>query len=100
MHDALAVVLHQPVVEVEHAGDEVRREDADAAIVEQIEARGRAGVVEPGGIVAEMRVAVDDAVAAERPPPGMEQRAGKQVARLQGGVGEIEQRLGPRAMTW
>ena len=38
MHDEIVVVLAQAVVEIDHAADELRREDADAAVVEQVDA--------------------------------------------------------------
>jgi hypothetical protein len=34
------VVVAQAVVEIDHAADEARRKDADAAVVEQIDAGG------------------------------------------------------------
>src|SRR5947209_4846872 len=79
MHHEVAVVVQQPVVEVDHAADELRREDADAAIVEQIDAAGCAPLIEHG-VIAEMRIAVDHAEAAEWEPPCGEHRASNYVA--------------------
>ena len=73
MHDEIVVAGAQPVVEIDHAADEFRREDADAAVVEQVDA-GRLGAAAfafgEHGVIAEMRIAVDHAEAAEGPPPG------------------------------
>ena len=40
MHDQSVVALEQAAIEIDHAADEARRENADAAIVEQIDAGG------------------------------------------------------------
>ena len=74
--------MEQSVVEVDHAANELRREDADAAVVEQIDAARRATFVEHR-VVSEMRIAVDHAEAAERKPPGREHRAADAVAVLE-----------------
>ncbi len=37
-----AVVMHQSVIEIDHAAYELRRKNADAAIVEEIEGLGPA----------------------------------------------------------
>ena len=73
MHDEVAIVLEQPVIEVDHAADEALREDADAAVVEQVDA-ARLTLLGEHRVVAEMRIAVDHAEAAERKPPGGEHR--------------------------
>ena len=65
--------MQQSVIEIDDAADEFRREDADAAIVEKVDA-GRLAVALEDRVIAEMRIAVDDAVAAERMPPGLEHR--------------------------
>ena len=64
--DARVIVVAQPVVEIDHAADELRREDADAAVVQEIDACGPALLLEHR-VVAEMRVAVD--WSAERAAP-------------------------------
>src|SRR5215470_7121691 len=81
VHDKIVVVGKQSVIEVNHAADEFRRKDTNAAVVEQVDA-GRLAVGVEHGVVAEMRVAVDDAVTAERMPPGGKQGGGKPIAHL------------------
>src|SRR5580765_7024451 len=78
MNHEIVVVLTQTVVEIDHTADETRRKNADAAVVEQIDAGGLLFFLEDG-IVAEMRIAMDHTVAAERKPPGGEHRARKPV---------------------
>src|SRR6266700_2065614 len=68
------------MVEVDHAADELRRENADAAIVEQVDAV-RGAVLDEGRVVAEMRIAVDHAEAAERLPPSLKHRDRDAIAR-------------------
>jgi hypothetical protein len=65
------IAVAQAGIEIDDAADESRRKDADAAIVEQIDA-GRRAVILEDRIIAEMRIAVDHADAAERKPPGGE----------------------------
>src|SRR5215217_394301 len=74
MDDPVAVVVQEPAVEVDDPADEFRREDADAAVVEEIDA-ARLPAVREHGVVAEMRVAMDDAVVAEGVPPSLEHRS-------------------------
>ena len=38
VHDAIVVAVRRPLIEIDHAADEARREDADAAVVEQVDA--------------------------------------------------------------
>src|SRR5207244_3611483 len=38
VNNARVVVVAQPIVEIDHAADERRREDADAAVVQEIDA--------------------------------------------------------------
>jgi len=66
----------------DHATDEARREDADAAVIEEIDPQRRAALLERR-VVAEMRIAVDHAVTRERQPPRLEHRLGDAIARLQ-----------------
>src|SRR5580704_19533579 len=40
VHDEIVVAFEQAVIKIDDAADEFRREDADAAIVEQLDARG------------------------------------------------------------
>src|SRR4051794_20256499 len=84
MHDEIVIAPEQPMIEIDHAADEFRRENADAAIIEE----GDAGSLAPAGarsilehrVVAEMRVAVNDPDPAERKPPGGEHGGGQAVA--------------------
>ncbi|MEN9604149.1 MAG: hypothetical protein RL545_838, partial [Actinomycetota bacterium] len=69
-----AVVRLDRVVQIDDAADELRLEGADAAVVEQVQPRGAAGLLEDG-IVAEVGIAMDDAVVREREPPGAEHGA-------------------------
>src|ERR1700694_4482012 len=79
MDNEIVVVLAQTIVESDHAADEFGRKDSDTAIVEQIDAGGFFLFLEDR-VVAEMRIAVDDAIAAEGKPPGGEHRSGKTIA--------------------
>src|SRR5262245_42046234 len=83
MHHQSLVALEQAVVEVDHAADEFRLKDTNAAIVEQIDTMRRA-VLDECGVVAEMRVAMDHPEPAERLPPRFEHRNREAVARRDG----------------
>src|SRR5438045_1662720 len=61
------VVAFERVVEIDHPADETGREYTDAAEIEQVD-----GAVLGDGVVAEMRVAVNDAVMVEWHVPGPE----------------------------
>src|SRR3546814_18537652 len=65
MHGERAVVGRDGAVEIDHAADEFRREDTDAAEVEQVDAE-----IRPYRVVAEMRFAVNDDALVERHIPG------------------------------
>ena len=78
--------LERPV-QVDHALHQARPEHADAAEVEQVDAE-----IRPGGVVAEVRIAVDHRVVVERHVPGAEQVVGDAVAHLDRRVLELEQR--------
>src|SRR5206468_11650402 len=80
----------EAVIEVDDTADEFRREDAHAAVVQEIDAGGSAGHIEHG-VIAEMRIAVDHAEAAERPPPGREHRGAEPVAGGEVSLGVFEQ---------
>src|SRR5262249_55912873 len=82
IHDQIVLASQQPMVKVDDAADEFRRKNANAAVVQKINAARRA-VAEENSIVAEMRIAVDHAEAAEREPPGGKHRLGEGVARCQ-----------------
>ena len=97
--DAVAVVRLEAAIELDHAFDEARRKDADAAVVEEVDA-GRPAVLLEDRVVAEMRVAVDHAEMREGPPPGLEQRRRDAVALLQRMVDEGEQRLALEPASW
>src|SRR5712691_3328883 len=79
VHDEVVVAFQQPVVEVDDAADECRRKDADAAVIEEIDPR-RPAVGLEHRVVAEMRITVDHAETAERPPPRREHRGADAVA--------------------
>ena len=92
--DALAVLVLEAVIEVDHPADEARAEHPDAAEIEEIEPGRRLPAVRrEHRIVPEMRVAVDDAEAGERVPPGLEQGGGDPVAVGKAVVEEGEERL-------
>ena len=79
----------EPAIEIDHAADEARREDADAAVIEQVDALRLpvAGVaLREHRVVAQMRIAVDHRGAAERVPPGLEHR-------LRDAVADLDRRL-------
>src|SRR5207245_7222593 len=78
-NDEIGISFQEAVIEVDDTADEFRREDAHAAVVQEIDAGGSAGHIEHG-VIAEMRIAVDHAEAAERPPPGREHRGAEPVA--------------------
>ena len=63
--DLLAIVGLEAAIELDDAFHETRRKDADAAVVEEVQP-GRAAVLLEDRVVAEMRVAVDDADSARR----------------------------------
>src|SRR5215210_3207873 len=69
VHDQLLIAGTQAVIEVHNAGDEFGWENPDAAVVEQVDAErlplAAAGFLEHR-IIAEMRIAMDHAEAAER----------------------------------
>src|SRR6266436_3264836 len=80
MHHQSLIAPEQTMVEVDHAADEFRRKNADAAVVEQVDSLRRA-VLHERRVVAEMGVAMDDAEPAERLPPRFEHRNRDAVAR-------------------
>ena len=108
VHHQLALVVQQPVVEIDHALHERRREGADAAVVEQVDAgrpperavrSGRAALLEDR-VVAEVRVAVDHAVVRERIPPRLEHRLRDGVAIFQRRRPCSRAACGLRARSW
>src|ERR1700677_2978245 len=85
VHDASLVVRLKRPIELDHAVHEPWRKNAHAAVIEQIDA------IDPtlaalkrrrDRIVAEMWIAVNDAVAQERAPPRLEQADGNGAARF------------------
>ena len=82
VHDAVAVVFEQALVEVDDAAHEARREDADAAIVEQVDAL-RLAALREHRVIAQVRIAVDHAEAAEGHPPRLEHGGRDAVALLE-----------------
>src|SRR5262249_56078990 len=55
-NDEIDVSFQEAMIEIDDTADEFRREDADPAVVQEIDARGPARHIAHGGI-AEMRVA-------------------------------------------
>ena len=85
LRDPRLVVRLERAIKLDHAEHEPRREDAHAAIVEQIDAVDAALLAVAGRgdrVIAEMRIAMNDAVAQERAPPRVEQADSDGVARL------------------
>ena len=75
--DARGIVGLEREVKLDDAADEARRENPDAAVVEEIDRLDTARLARTrrdDGIVAEMRVAMDDAVTQEGAPPRLEQQ--------------------------
>src|SRR6478609_11619605 len=58
VHDAIAVVFEQALVEIDDAAHEARRKDADAAIIQQVDALWFAALREYR-VIAQVRIAVD-----------------------------------------
>src|SRR5262249_18991351 len=81
----------ESTIEVNHPLDEFRREGTHAAIVEQVDAGSMPLLVLEHRVVAKMRVAVNDAVMAERIPPGAEHGAGDGVALVERSACVVEQ---------
>src|SRR5438132_9193855 len=75
MDGEIAVVALQRMVEIDDAAHERGREDPDAAEIEQVD-----GAVRCGGVVAKMRIAMNDAVMVERHVPHPEHSQGSLVA--------------------
>src|SRR6516165_9213404 len=80
VHDQVVLAAQQPVIKVDDAAHEFRRENSDATIVKKVDSSWRA-VVQENSVIAEMRIAMDHAEAAERKPPGGKHRLGERVAR-------------------
>src|SRR5215471_2044882 len=83
MHHQSLIAPEQAVVEVDHAADEFRGKNADAAVVEQVDTMRRA-ILDECRVVAEMRVAMDHPEPAERLPPRFEHCNREAVARRDG----------------
>src|SRR2546423_14473730 len=90
MTDETGAPLEQAVIEIDHPANEFRREDADAPVVQEIDARRPAARVEHA-VIAEMRIAVDHAETAERPPPRREHGDAEPVTGGEVGLGVLEQ---------
>jgi hypothetical protein len=88
VHGQLLVTVAHRAVEIDHALHQGRREDPQAAEVEQVEA-----AVGPDRVVAEMGVAVDHAVAEERHVPGAEHGDGEIGALPRRSLARAEDRL-------
>ena len=85
-HGARLVIAHECAIEFDRAAHEARREDAHAAEVHQVHR-----TVGPHGVVAEMRVAMDDTVAVERHIPGAEHVDGERILLFLGTGLPVEQ---------
>jgi len=72
---AVQVLLLQAVIEFHDAADQVGREDADAAEIQQVEADDLA-ILLAGGVVAEVGIPMNDGIGVKRLPPGAEQHLG------------------------
>src|SRR5271166_1837328 len=83
------VFVKEALIKIDHAGDESRLENADAAVIQQIYAR-RLALVFENRIVAKMGIAMDHAELAERDPPGLEHGGGDPSARGLACAGEAE----------
>ncbi len=83
MHDEIVIAVQEPVVKVDNALHELWRKDSDAAIVEQIDS-GRLSFLREHRVIAEMRIAVNDAEAAEWKPPRGEHGGRQGVTRFEG----------------
>src|SRR6185312_16490165 len=92
MHHPRLVAVAEAAVESDHAADERGRENPDTAIVEEIDAARLACFLERR-VVAEMRIAVDDAEARERQPPRLEHRARETIADFERSVFVCEEFL-------
>ena len=82
------IIVEHGAVEIDDAADKFRREDADAAKIEQVD-----GVVLAHGVIAQMRVAVNHAVAIEGNIPGAEHIHGQAVALFGRRVDEVQNTL-------
>src|SRR3984893_4658908 len=67
-NDEIGVGSQEPMIEIDHPADEFRWEDADAAVIQEIDAGWPAGHV-AHGVVAEMRISGDYPIAGEPTPP-------------------------------
>src|SRR5579885_3483296 len=81
------VLAIERVIEVDHTFDEARGENAHASEIQQVHA-----AVVPYRIVAEMRVAVNDAVVVEGYVPGVKHIARDLVALAERRLGSLEER--------
>ncbi len=96
MRDPRVVIGPQRMVELDDSVHKTHRKNPHAAVVEEIDPFDGALLALPRSddrVIAEMRIAVDDPIAKERPPPGFEQADRNRVARLLRGVLESDERL-------
>ena len=75
------------MIKVDHSLDEGRPEHPDAAEVHEVQ-----GAVGPDRVVAQMGIAVDDAVGVKRQVPGAEQIVGHPVPPLEGLLRDVQER--------
>src|SRR5215211_9399631 len=92
MDDASPVVGLEAAIKIDHAADEARVEDADAAVIEEIDPP-RLPALGEHRVIAEVRIAVDDSRMAERVPPGLEHGDRQPVADLDRGLGKLQDLL-------
>src|SRR5690606_5686940 len=89
---AVAIIRLKRMIKFDHPGNEGRREDADTSVIEQIDAPFICHLAFPHGIIAKMRVAMNDAIARKRPPPRGEHDLSNAVAAVEPVVAEAEYR--------
>src|SRR5215469_3873259 len=80
MDDQVVLAAQKAVIKIDDAAHEFRRENTDAAVVQEIDP-GRRAVEHAYGVIAKMWIAVDHAETAEREPPSSEHRLRQRVAR-------------------
>src|SRR5262249_22440249 len=80
VHHEVVIAMQETAIEVNYALDEAWWENPDAAIVQEVDA-GRSSLDVEHRVVAEMRIAVNDAKSTEGKPPGREHRRGEAIAR-------------------
>src|SRR5262245_1632521 len=80
VHYELVIAAQQSAIEVDHTADKAWRENANTAVIQKIDSPRFPFRVVEDGVIAEMRVAMNDAEAAEGKPPRGEHRRGETIA--------------------